>query len=116
MKKIFLFLLIAVPCLGQVRGELYLKNDQTFKLNQTIIQYFTDNLKLIKSFGGEDVVYIPYEKEFDCTFYIKPSAQGTYVDIGKGIFAIMFPEDGHSPQHYINQPETIKKITVKVSI
>lgn len=24
--------------------------------------------------------------------------------------------DGHSPQHYINKPEVIRKITIKVSI
>ena len=38
------------------------------------------------------------------------------VDIGNGIFAIMFPYDGHSPQHFIIKPELIKKITIKISI
>jgi len=58
----------------------------------------------------------PYDAEKDRAFYKNPSPQGTYVDIGNGIFAIMFPEDGHEPQHYINKPELIKKITIKVSI
>jgi YhcH/YjgK/YiaL family protein len=61
-------------------------------------------------------VNIPYEEENDRTFYKDPIAQGTHVDIGNGIFAIMFPEDGHSPQHFISHPELIKKATVKVSI
>lgn len=61
-------------------------------------------------------VNIPYDKAKDRTFYLDPSAQGTHVDIGNGIFAIMFPEDGHGPQHYVEKPELIKKITIKVSI
>lgn len=61
-------------------------------------------------------VNIPYEEENDRTFYKNPIAQGTHVDIGNGIFAIMFPEDGHSPQHFVSNPELIKKATVKVSI
>jgi YhcH/YjgK/YiaL family protein len=58
----------------------------------------------------------PYDIVKDRSFYHHPSAQGTHVDIGNGIFAIMFPEDGHSPQHFITKPELIKKITIKISI
>lgn len=61
-------------------------------------------------------VNIPYDNEKDRTFFKSPSEQGTHVDIGNGIFAIMFPQDGHAPQHFVNQPEMIKKITIKVSI
>ena len=61
-------------------------------------------------------VNIAYDEKKDRTFYKDPSSQGTHVDIGNGIFAIMFPEDGHSPQHCITEPEVIKKITIKVSI
>ena len=53
---------------------------------------------------------------FITNYFKDPSKQGTHVDIGNGIFAIMFPEDGHGPQHYVTQPELIKKITIKVSI
>src|SRR6478735_1625316 len=51
------------------------------------------------------VIDIPYDEKKDRTFYKDPSPRGTHVDIGNGLFAIMFPEDGHSPQHYINAPE-----------
>ncbi len=61
-------------------------------------------------------VNIPYDKSKDRTFFKNPSSQATYIDIGRGIFAIMFPEDGHSPQHKVGEKELIKKITVKVSI
>jgi YhcH/YjgK/YiaL family protein len=59
---------------------------------------------------------IPYDELNDVAYYSFPSEQSTYVDIGNGIFAIMFPEDGHSPQHYIDAPHMIKKITIKVEI
>lgn len=61
-------------------------------------------------------VNVPYDAKKDRTFYKDPSSQGTHVDIGNGVFAIMFPEDGHSPQHFVGKPELIKKITIKVSI
>lgn len=61
-------------------------------------------------------VNIPYDKVKDRTFFKDPSVQGTHVDIGNGIFAIMFPEDGHAPQHKVLEKEVIKKITIKISI
>ncbi len=62
---------------------------------------------------GEMTINIPYDIQKDRTFYKDPT-QNTYIDIGNGIFAIMFPDDGHSPQHMIDKPELIKKITIKV--
>jgi len=81
------------------------------------IQYPIIGLERIKwSPINEMNVNIPYETENDRTFYKDPHNQGTHVDIGNGFFAIMFPNDGHSPQHYIYKAEVIKKITIKVSI
>jgi len=81
------------------------------------IQYPIVGLERVKWSPIEGMsVNIPYDQENDRTFYKDPSPQGTHVDIGNGIFAIMFPEDGHGPQHYVNKPDLIKKITVKVSI
>lgn len=60
-------------------------------------------------------INIPYDPIKDRTFYKNPT-QETFVDVGEGIFGIMFPDDGHSPQHFITKPELIKKITVKISI
>ncbi len=81
------------------------------------IQYPIRGLERVKWSPIENmVVNIPYDEKKDRTFFKTPSPQGTHVDIGNSIFAIMFPEDGHSPQHYVGKPEYIKKITVKVSI
>jgi YhcH/YjgK/YiaL family protein len=81
------------------------------------IQYPIIGLERIKWSPIEKMdINIPYDKEKDRTFFKNPSSMGTHVDIGAGIFAIMFPQDGHSPQHYVEQPEIIKKITIKVAI
>ena len=81
------------------------------------IQYPVRGMERVKWSNLEGMnVNIPYDEKKDRTFYKDPSPQGTHVDIGNGIFAIMFPEDGHSPQHYIDKPELIKKITIKISI
>jgi len=81
------------------------------------IQFPVIGLERVKWSPIENMeINIPYDEVKDRTFYKNPSPQGTHIDIGDGIFAIMFPEDGHSPQHFINQAELIKKITIKVSI
>ena len=81
------------------------------------IQYPIEGLERVKWSPIEEMeVNIPYDEAKDRTFYKNPSLQSTHVDIGYGIFAIMFPEDGHSPQHKVGKKEVIKKITIKISI
>jgi YhcH/YjgK/YiaL family protein len=81
------------------------------------IQYPIIGLEGVKWSPIKDMeINIPYDSIKDRTFYKNPSKQGTSIDIGNGIFAIMFPEDGHSPQHRVGNPQLIKKITIKVSI
>lgn len=81
------------------------------------IQYPIIGLERVKWSPIENMnVNISYDELKDRTFFKDPSKQGTHVDIGNGIFAIMFPEDGHGPQHKVGEKEVIKKITIKVSI
>ena len=81
------------------------------------IQYPIIGLERVKWSPIEEMdINIPYDAKKDRTFYKNPSTQGTMADIGQGIFAIMFPQDGHSPQHFLHKPEVIKKITIKIDI
>ena len=81
------------------------------------IQYPIIGLERVKWSPIESMnVNIAYDKLKDRTFFKDPSKQATHVDIGNGVFAIMFPEDGHGPQHKVGKKEVIKKITIKVSI
>ena len=81
------------------------------------IQYPLKGLERVKwsPIKGMEI-NIPYDSEKDRTFYKNAHFQGTHVDIGNGIFAIMFPEDGHGPQHFVEKSELIKKLTMKISI
>jgi biofilm protein TabA len=99
--------------------ETVVKFERGYESHKNVIdiQYPIIGLERVKWSPIENMnVNIPYDESKDRTFFKDPSKQGTHVDIGNGIFAIMFPEDGHGPQHCINQPELIKKITIKVSI
>ena len=92
--------------------EVYESHD-----NVIDIQYPIIGLERVKWSPIENMnVIIPYDEAKDVTLFKDPSKQRTHVDIGNGIFAIMFPTDGHGPQHYVTQPALIKKITIKVSI
>ena len=60
-------------------------------------------------------MHIDYDPTKDRAFYKNPT-QESHVIIGNNIFGIFFPEDAHGPQHFVHQPELIKKITLKVKI
>jgi YhcH/YjgK/YiaL family protein len=60
-------------------------------------------------------VHIEYDPSRDRAFYINP-VQESHVIIGDGVFGIFFPEDAHGPQHFVEKPEKIKKLTLKVEI
>ena len=93
------------------------KNGYESHKNVIDIQYPIIGLEKVKWSPIDNMnVKIAYDSKKDVSYYNKPSKQGIDVVIGKKMFVIMFPHDGHSPQHYIISPERIKKVTLKVSI
>ncbi|MEL4307323.1 YhcH/YjgK/YiaL family protein [Joostella sp. CR20] len=71
---------------------------------ERILWDYRDNLNL----------RVPYDVEKDVEYYDHNCINANQVDIGNSYFAIMFPDDAHSPQRYIDEPELIKKATIKV--
>jgi biofilm protein TabA len=59
-------------------------------------------------------VTTPYDEEKDRTFNARSKGPILDVDIGGGIFAVMFPADAHGPQHFVTRSMPIRKITIKV--
>lgn len=57
-----------------------------------------------------------YDSENDAIFYEKPIKHVSEALLGDGVFAIMFPQDGHACTFFVGKCETIKKIVVKVKI
>jgi biofilm protein TabA len=93
------------------------RNDEKFEAHKHVIdiQY--------PIIGQERVQWSPlrgmaacteYDAVMDRTYFINPSCNTTCI-IGKGIFAIYFPEDAHNPQLAVEmQEEVIKKVTIKI--
>jgi YhcH/YjgK/YiaL family protein len=61
------------------------------------------------------IMHIDYDLSKDRAFYKDPT-QESHIIIGNNIFSIFFPEDAHGPQHFVEKPELIKKITLKIKI
>ena len=61
-------------------------------------------------------VKTPYDEENDAIFYEQPIAHVSEALLGDGVFAIMYPQDGHACTFFVDKCETIKKIVVKVKI
>lgn len=81
------------------------------------IQYVLRGNERIKwSPIDEMIVKTPYDEKNDATFYEKPIDHISEIVIGDGVFAIMFPQDGHACQHYVGKSEVIKKLVIKVAI
>jgi biofilm protein TabA len=96
--------------------ELFKKGYEAHK-NVIDIQYPITGLERVKwSPISQMDINIPYDSVNDVAYFKNPINDSVHVDIGDGIFVIMFPEDGHGPQHFVTVPEFIKKITIKISI
>lgn len=58
----------------------------------------------------------PYNEERDVAFCADDHKPYTEVKIGKGYFLILNSNDAHMPQLCVDEPMTIKKAIVKVSV
>lgn len=59
----------------------------------------------------------PYSEETDAAFYTDDiNLHPSYLSLLPGYFAILYPQDGHMPQLYINELKNVKKVVVKVEI
>ena len=75
--------------------------------------------------GLEKICFLPieylketkgYNKEIDAAFYKEADMKPQELILGKGYFAIFFPQDGHMPQLCVGKPEPVKKVVIKVRI
>lgn len=57
----------------------------------------------------------PYSEEDDAAFFTTEQ-NPIEMTLGKGYFAIFYPQDGHMPQLCVNEPMDVKKVVVKVRI
>lgn len=57
-----------------------------------------------------------YDKSIDAAFYQEAGTPTQEMHLGKGYFAIFFPQDGHMPCLSIEQPISVKKVVVKIKV
>lgn len=81
------------------------------------IQYLADGEELIgwRPLKPELGILEPYDGERDVAFY-ETAGEETRVLLGKGVFAIFYPEDGHRPQMAVSAPAEVSKVVVKIAV
>jgi biofilm protein TabA len=69
--------------------------------------------------GRERILFAPIESleagdYIPAKDFLPLTGRGSTVDLSAGFFVIFFPEDAHMPGLFIDHPEPVKKIVVKV--
>ena len=104
--------------------ELYfmVQSYQSKKINDTPeahkkyidIQYILEGEELIGVGGLSDMTeVVADEPESDYRLYHGPLS---HVKLGKGYFAVFFPQDAHAPGIAVDVPAPVRKVVVKVLI
>jgi YhcH/YjgK/YiaL family protein len=80
------------------------------------IQFAANGEEVIgHSLSGQLDVQEPYDEAKDVVFYKVPDEINT-VKLSKGMFCILFPQDGHMPGCQLNGPSNVVKVVVKLKI
>lgn len=60
----------------------------------------------------------PYNEAIDAAFYAAPASghHPSSLFLGNGYFSIFYPHDAHMPCLWVNEPQTVKKVVIKVKI
>jgi len=80
------------------------------------IQYLADGREAMGYCLLEELeIDTPYNDQKDIIFYKPPADIGT-VHLLPGVFAILYPQDGHMPKCQLDGPAEVLKVVVKVKI
>lgn len=55
-----------------------------------------------------------YKKKSDFQFYETPDKSYGIIENRVGVFTLLFPEDGHQPQRFVDTFTSVKKLVVKI--
>ncbi len=79
------------------------------------IQYLISGEEIVCSLPLEYLNEIKtYNKEVDSAFFVATGIQSPKLLLGNGYFTVLFPQDGHMPQLYVDSPIPVKKVVIKV--
>lgn len=81
------------------------------------IQYLISGVEFLNSSPLEYLNEIKsYNKEIDAAFYVETGVKPQVLLLGRGYFAILYPQDGHMPQLCVADSISVKKVVVKIKI
>ena len=58
----------------------------------------------------------PYNPEKDYALYSIPEEALNYITLPAGQFIIFFPSDIHQPEVFVQQPQLVKKVVLKIAL
>jgi len=115
-------------------GRHEIKGDDIYAMVQSYITDSQENKKLESHKRYIDIQYIasgkevvgwlpieglkimaPYSEEKDVVFY-HPKEGISQLVLTSGMFVVFYPEDAHRPGCFLDKPEPVRKIVVKVKI
>lgn len=80
------------------------------------IQYIVSGKEVIGWLPTEGLrVMTPYSEENDVIFYHSAKSMSRIV-LTPGMFAVFYPHDAHRPGCFLDTPEPVRKIVIKVKI
>lgn len=77
------------------------------------IQYVVDGVEQMGYANLENLTSGGYDAEKDLIVH---EGSGSFVVLHPGMFALLFPADGHMPQIAVDAPRPIRKVVVKVAV
>lgn len=55
-----------------------------------------------------------YKEKSDFQFYETPEKSYGFIENRVGVFTLLFPDDGHQPQRFVDSFTSVKKLVVKI--
>jgi YhcH/YjgK/YiaL family protein len=80
------------------------------------IQYIVSGRELMGWLPISELeIMTPYSEDKDVVFYHQKEGMSQFV-LMPGIFAVFYPDDAHMPCCFVDKPEQVRKIVVKVRV
>lgn len=84
--------------------------------NHFDIQYVVEGQEFIGTIFAEELEQdSEYDEKEDIVFFKEPEQSGGLV-LKEGDMAVFSPEDAHKPNCFVNKPEIVRKIVIKIAV
>ena len=91
--------------LSEVKWEVHRKHID--------LQFIVNGEEWIRYAGIESLKMGTFHEEDD---YALGEGEGDFLQLGKGYFMLLFPQDGHMPSMTLDKVKKVKKVVVKIPV